>query len=62
MYFIFQTRLIHIRMGLLKVIQKGIKYYERMQQDKENRGNIGTNKELSTDTLYTIYLLLILYF
>ena len=49
-------------MGLLKVIQKGLKYYERTQQDKENRGNIGINKELSTDTLYTIYLLLILYF
>ena len=62
MYFIFQTRLIHIRMGLLKVIQKWIKYYERLQQDKEKRSNIGTNKEFSTDTLYTMYLLLILYF
>ena len=49
-------------MGLLKVIQKWIKYYERLQQDKEKRSNIGTNKEFSTDTLYTMYILLILYF
>ena len=48
-------------MGLFKVIRKWIKYYERMLQDKENRGNIGTNKDLSTDTLNTIFLLLILY-
>ena len=49
-------------MGLFKVIQKWIKYYERLMQDKENRGNIETNKDLSTDTLNTIFLLLILYF
>ena len=49
-------------MGLFKVIYKWVKYYERLLQDKENRGNIGTNKDLSTDTLNTIYLLLILYF
>ena len=48
-------------MGLFKVIRKWVKYYEKMLQDKENRGNIGTNKDLSTDTLNTIFLLLILY-
>ena len=57
----FQNQLIHTRMGLFKVIRKWVKYYERMLQDKENRGNIGTNKDLSTDTLNTIFLLLILY-
>ena len=49
-------------MGLFKVIRKWIKYYERLLQDKEKGGNIGTNKGLSTDTLNTIYILLILYF
>ena len=56
----FQNQLTHTRMGLFKVIRKWVKYYERMLQDKENRGNIGTNKDLSTDTLSTIFLLLIL--
>ena len=47
-YSYFQNQLIHIRMGLLRIIQKWIKYYEIQQQEKEKRSNIGTNKGYKT--------------
>ena len=50
-YSYFQNQLIHIRMGLLWIIQKWIKYYERLQQEKEKRSNIGTNKGYKTNLI-----------
>ena len=51
-YSYFQNRLIHIRMGrklgLLWIIQKLIKYYERLQQEKKKRSDTGTNKGYKT--------------